>query len=181
MHGTVTPTQRASIKRSKNFRAAIAAKAAELAQRKATAALSALRIAALEAPLVSPPEIKIAVSDLIPEPTDKWTITAPHDPRPTQPSVREIQQAVCDHYDVQMLDMMSRRRTADIIKPRQVAMYLAKTLTLRSLPDIGRRFGGRDHTTALHAVRKIEGLLPLDQELAHEVAILTHTITGVQQ
>ena len=59
-----------------------------------------------------------------------------------------------------------------MVRPRQVAMYLAKTLTLRSLPEIGRRFGGRDHTTVLHAVRKIEGLVGNDMALAEEIEIL---------
>ena len=67
---------------------------------------------------------------------------------------------------------MSSRRTANVVRPRQIAMYLAKTLTLRSLPEIGRRFGGRDHTTVLHAVRKIEGLVGNDAVLAEEVEIL---------
>jgi len=58
------------------------------------------------------------------------------------------------------------------VRPRQVAMYLAKTLTLRSLPEIGRRFGGRDHTTVLHAVRKIEGLVGNDVALAEEIEVL---------
>jgi chromosomal replication initiator protein len=59
-----------------------------------------------------------------------------------------------------------------VVRPRQIAMYLAKTLTLRSLPEIGRRFGGRDHTTVLHAVRKIEGLVGNDNMLAEEVELL---------
>ena len=59
-----------------------------------------------------------------------------------------------------------------MVRPRQVAMYLAKTLTLRSLPEIGRRFGGRDHTTVLHAVRKIEGLVGNDAMLADEIEVL---------
>jgi len=59
-----------------------------------------------------------------------------------------------------------------VVRPRQVAMYLAKTLTLRSLPEIGRRFGGRDHTTVLHAVRKIENLVGTDSALAEEIELL---------
>jgi chromosomal replication initiator protein len=59
-----------------------------------------------------------------------------------------------------------------VVRPRQIAMYLAKTLTLRSLPEIGRRFGGRDHTTVLHAVRKIEGLVDSDATLADEIELL---------
>jgi chromosomal replication initiator protein len=67
---------------------------------------------------------------------------------------------------------LSSRRTANVVRPRQIAMYLAKTLTLRSLPEIGRRFGGRDHTTVLHAVRKIEGLIGKDNALAAEIESL---------
>jgi chromosomal replication initiator protein len=59
-----------------------------------------------------------------------------------------------------------------VVRPRQIAMYLAKVLTLRSLPEIGRRFGGRDHTTVLHAVRKIEGLVQGDKALAEEIEVL---------
>ena len=69
-------------------------------------------------------------------------------------------------------DILSSRRTAVVVKPRQVAMFLAKTLTMRSLPEIGRRFGGRDHTTVLHAVRKIEGLSQTDGALREEIELL---------
>ena len=71
--------------------------------------------------------------------------------------IEDIQKLVASHYSVSRADILSSRRTAAVVKPRQVAMFLAKMLTLRSLPEIGRRFGGRDHTTVLHAVRKIEG------------------------
>jgi len=81
---------------------------------------------------------------------------------------------VARQYNVSRSDLLSSRRTANVVRPRQVAMYLAKTLTLRSLPEIGRRFGGRDHTTVLHAVRKIEGLVTggSDMALAEEIEIL---------
>ncbi|MFZ5713057.1 MAG: helix-turn-helix domain-containing protein [Bradyrhizobium sp.] len=179
--GNLTPTQRQAIARSRNFREAIAAKAAELAERKAMAALSALRIAAIEAPLTKHPEVKIVVTDLVPEPSTGWSIAVAPEAKPIYPQVRDIQIAVCKHFDVKLLDMLSKRRTAEIVKPRQIAMYLAKTLTLKSLPDIGRRFGGRDHTTALHAIRKMEGLILLDDGLAHDIAILIESITGIQQ
>ena len=71
---------------------------------------------------------------------------------------------------------MSNRRTRTIVKPRQVAMYLAKMMTPRSLPEIGRRFGGRDHTTVLHAVRKIEDMVGADQQLAKELELLKRLI-----
>jgi chromosomal replication initiator protein len=95
--------------------------------------------------------------------------------RPQEPrrvKIEEIQRAVARQYNVSRSDLLSSRRTANVVRPRQVAMYLAKTLTLRSLPEIGRRFGGRDHTTVLHAVRKIEGLIGSDNALADEIDIL---------
>jgi chromosomal replication initiator protein len=86
--------------------------------------------------------------------------------------IEEIQRIVARHYNVSRSDLLSSRRTANVVRPRQIAMYLAKTLTLRSLPEIGRRFGGRDHTTVLHAVRKIEGLIGIDNALAAEIEAL---------
>jgi len=95
--------------------------------------------------------------------------------RPQEPKrvkIEDIQRVVARQYNVSRSDLLSSRRTANVVRPRQVAMYLAKTLTLRSLPEIGRRFGGRDHTTVLHAVRKIEGLVSNDMTLAEEIEIL---------
>ena len=92
--------------------------------------------------------------------------------RPQEPKrvkIEDIQRVVARQYNVSRSDLLSSRRTANVVRPRQVAMYLAKTLTLRSLPEIGRRFGGRDHTTVLHAVRKIEGLVGADVTLAEEI------------
>jgi chromosomal replication initiator protein len=92
--------------------------------------------------------------------------------RPQEPKrvkIEDIQRIVARQYNVSRSDLLSSRRTANVVRPRQVAMYLAKTLTLRSLPEIGRRFGGRDHTTVLHAVRKIEGLVGNDVALAEEI------------
>jgi chromosomal replication initiator protein len=87
-------------------------------------------------------------------------------------SIDEIQTRVSDQYRIRKAEMTSARRAREVARPRQVAMYLAKTLTLRSLPEIGRRFGGRDHTTVLHAVRKIEGLVGNDAMLADEIEVL---------
>jgi chromosomal replication initiator protein len=95
--------------------------------------------------------------------------------RPQEPKrvkIEEIQRIVARQYNVSRADLLSSRRTANVVRPRQVAMYLAKTLTLRSLPEIGRRFGGRDHTTVLHAVRKIENLVNNDTSLAEEIDLL---------
>jgi chromosomal replication initiator protein len=88
---------------------------------------------------------------------------------PRRVKIEDIQRLVANHYNVTRADILSSRRTATVVRPRQIAMYLAKSLTLRSLPEIGRRFGGRDHTTVLHAVRKIEGMVSTDQELAGEI------------
>ncbi len=99
--------------------------------------------------------------------------------RPCDPKrvrVDDILRIVAKHYNVTRADLLSQRRTANVVKPRQVAMYLAKTLTLRSLPEIGRRFGGRDHTTVLHAVRKIDRLLATDRSLADEVELLKRLV-----
>lgn len=95
--------------------------------------------------------------------------------RPQEPKrikIEDIQKVVARQYNVSRQDLLSSRRTANVVRPRQVAMYLAKTLTLRSLPEIGRRFGGRDHTTVLHAVRKIEALVAKDTALLQEVESL---------
>jgi chromosomal replication initiator protein len=95
--------------------------------------------------------------------------------RPQEPKrvkIEDIQRIVARQYNVSRADLLSSRRTANVVRPRQVAMYLAKTLTLRSLPEIGRRFGGRDHTTVLHAVRKIENLVSTDSALAEEIELL---------
>jgi len=94
----------------------------------------------------------------------------PQDPKRVK--IEDIQRVVARQYNVSRSDLLSSRRTANVVRPRQVAMYLAKTLTLRSLPEIGRRFGGRDHTTVLHAVRKIEGLVGNDVALAEEIEVL---------
>jgi chromosomal replication initiator protein len=91
---------------------------------------------------------------------------------PKRVKIEDIQKLVASHYNVSRSDILSERRTAAVVKPRQIAMYLAKVLTLRSLPEIGRRFGGRDHTTVLHAVRKIEKLLGEDTGLNDEVELL---------
>jgi len=97
-------------------------------------------------------------------------LVRPQDPRRVK--IEDIQRTVARQYNVSRADLLSSRRTANVVRPRQIAMYLAKTLTLRSLPEIGRRFGGRDHTTVLHAVRKIEGLVDRDNALAEEIEIL---------
>jgi chromosomal replication initiator protein len=91
---------------------------------------------------------------------------------PKRVKIEDIQKLVATRYNVSRSDILSERRTAAVVKPRQIAMYLSKQLTLRSLPEIGRRFGGRDHTTVLHAVRKIEKAVGEDRSLNEEVELL---------
>lgn len=91
---------------------------------------------------------------------------------PKRVKIEEIQKLVASRYNVSRSDILSERRTAAVVRPRQIAMYLSKALTLRSLPEIGRRFGGRDHTTVLHAVRKIEKALGEDAAMSEEVELL---------
>lgn len=91
---------------------------------------------------------------------------------PKRVKIEEIQKLVASRYNVSRSDILSERRTAAVVRPRQIAMYLSKVLTLRSLPEIGRRFGGRDHTTVLHAVRKIEKAIGDDTSLCDEVELL---------
>nr|CAD6426940.1 chromosomal replication initiator protein DnaA [Rhizobium sp. Q54] len=90
--------------------------------------------------------------------------------------IEDIQRIVARHYNVSRQELVSNRRTRVVVKPRQIAMYLSKTLTPRSFPEIGRRFGGRDHTTVLHAVRKIEELIGGDTKLSHEIELLKRLI-----
>jgi chromosomal replication initiator protein len=87
-------------------------------------------------------------------------------------TIDEIQKRVAEHYNIRLADMHSARRSRAVARPRQVAMWLAKQLTPRSLPEIGRKFGGRDHTTVMHAVRKIEELRESDRALAEDIDLL---------
>ncbi|SDR58081.1 chromosomal replication initiator protein DnaA [Rhizobiales bacterium GAS113] len=96
---------------------------------------------------------------------------------PKRVRVEEILKLVSAHFNVTRADLLSSRRTAGVVRPRQIAMYLSKTLTLRSLPEIGRRFGGRDHTTVLHAVRKIDGLIGDNPALKEEIGLLQRMLT----
>ncbi|WP_312125499.1 chromosomal replication initiator protein DnaA [Brevundimonas sp.] len=93
-------------------------------------------------------------------------------------TVDEIQKTVAEHFSLKQADLLSERRTRAIARPRQIAMYLCKQHTTRSYPDIGRRFGGRDHTTVLHGVRKIEELLSQDEQIARDVEALTRKLRG---
>jgi len=91
-------------------------------------------------------------------------------------TIDEIQKKVTEHYNIRLSDMHSPRRSRSIARPRQVAMYLAKSITTRSLPEIGRKFGGRDHTTVIHAIKTIEEIMVNDPNLAEDIEILTRIL-----
>jgi len=93
-------------------------------------------------------------------------------------SIEEIQRKVAEHYNIRLSDMVGPKRQRTVARPRQVAMYLAKTLTTRSLPEIGRRFGGRDHTTIMHGIRKIEELKATDGQLSDDLDLLRRSLEG---
>ena len=91
-------------------------------------------------------------------------------------TIEEIQKRVAEHFNIKLADMQSPRRARQVARPRQIAMFLAKQLTTRSLPEIGRRFGGRDHTTVLHACRRIEALIVEDALFRQEVDFLSQML-----
>ena len=91
-------------------------------------------------------------------------------------TVEEIQRRVSEHYNIRLSDMIGPKRVRNYARPRQMAMYLAKHMTNRSLPEIGRRFGGRDHTTVMHGVRKIEELKALDSQIADDLELLRRAL-----
>jgi chromosomal replication initiator protein len=93
-------------------------------------------------------------------------------------SIDDIQKQVAAHFNIRLADMYSARRARSVARPRQVAMYLAKQLTSRSLPEIGRKFGGRDHTTVMHAVRKVEELRASDASFAEDLELLKRILQG---
>jgi chromosomal replication initiator protein len=91
-------------------------------------------------------------------------------------TVEEIQRKVSEHYNIRLSDMIGPKRLRTYARPRQIAMFLSKQLTSRSLPEIGRRFGGRDHTTVMHGVRRIEELRAQDGQIAEDLEILRRAL-----
>jgi hypothetical protein len=159
----LTPTQRQAFERRRAFHKSIETKAAE---RKAMS-VQVVHEAAIMKPL--------------PKPLPKFvpTVVWPAIPDPcADPTILQIQIEVAAHYSIKMLDMRSKRQTWNIAHPRQVAMYLAKTLTKHSLPQIGRRFGDRDHTTVLYSVKKIAKLMQTDAKLASDIESVLIKLTA---
>jgi chromosomal replication initiator protein len=92
-------------------------------------------------------------------------------------TVEEIQRRVSEHYNIRLSEMIGPKRVRTYARPRQMAMYLAKHMTSRSLPEIGRRFGGRDHTTVMHGVRRIEELKATDSQIADDLELLRRSLS----
>ena len=93
-------------------------------------------------------------------------------------TIDDIQRSVSEYYQLKVADLHGVRRTRQVARPRQIAMYLCKQLTKRSYPELGRHFGGRDHTTIIHGCRTIDGLMPKDESLRKDVDILTRMLKG---
>ncbi len=91
-------------------------------------------------------------------------------------TIEEIQRKVAEHYNIRLSDLIGPKRFRALARPRQVAMYLSKQLTTRSLPEIGRRFGNRDHTTVMHGVRRIEELKETDSQIAEDLELLRRAL-----
>lgn len=163
MHATteLTPTQLESHERSERFRQAIAKRAAEISPE---AQLRAL----MQVPPPKPKPPKPV--ELLPVPNAAIADAAEFAFLASwKHEIRHIIEVVARDFNVTMADMLSSRRDQKSVLPRHVAMYLCKEVTLRTLPDIGRRFGGKDHTTILHAVKKIGRLITQDAELAGRI------------
>jgi chromosomal replication initiator protein len=161
----LTETEARAHDRRRAFHEKIAAHAAALAAPKEPPAPAAIE-----------PEVVAAETDPPATPMSSrewfWPVEAE-----AFPKIRKIQEVVGRYYGVTRADLMSIRRMKELVRPRHVAIYLAKQLTAESLPAIGRRFGGRDHTTCLYALRKIERLALRDVETAHDVATLVDALT----
>ncbi len=91
-------------------------------------------------------------------------------------TIEEIQRKVCEHYNIRIGDLVGPRRVRTLARPRQIAMYLSKQLTSRSLPEIGRQFGNRDHTTVMHGVKRIEELKAQDSQIAEDLELLRRAL-----
>lgn len=175
-HARTTPTQQAALLHQARFRANIEARSIAAQQKDEPVVIAAPRMLALPAPLISERERLISeigkLSERLSE-IDEEIVRA--GPRLT---VGGIQRAVIKFYDTTLTELISNRRDAPTVHKRQVAMYLSKTLTPKSLVLIGKMYGDRDHTTVLHAVRKIANDMKTNTDLAREISDLTAFITS---
>lgn len=172
---TLTQTQIEIHQRSKAIKARIAAAAAARQKPK--------EVIFVEDEPKSPPTdegVKVVLSDgrvgMVPNEAFDYAWSVLNGVVPTT-SIEKIIMTVARHFRVSPLDIVSPRRTANVVLPRQVAVYLARDLTVQSLPQIGRKFGNRDHTTILHACRKVTARMKESDEFAAEVRCLSDQIT----
>ena len=125
-------------------------------------------------PIVEMPQISTWCPVYIAKP-DTVVLVEPEDPEPPPrpaPTMLDIKKAVASYFSISIFELVAHRHDAKLVRMRQIAMYLAKKLTARSLPQIGRHFDGRDHTTVMHAIRKIERLRPTDDVLNEQIRAL---------
>jgi hypothetical protein len=134
--------------------------------------MSGIKVEPVKAEPVKPPP-EVVEFKLTPKPT--WFVVEDSAPPPDLP-LKEIIEAVCRYFDLTGIAIKGHRRTANVVYPRQIAMCLARRYTTKSLPQIGRSLGGRDHTTALHGARKIDDLCRRDWRVAHDVAHIEATL-----
>jgi hypothetical protein len=129
--------------------------------------------AVVEPVVIREPEPEPEPEPAPPPPVEvQWIKSIEEMPDPRGPSVRDIKACVARHFNLSPRDLESPRRFAKIVRPRQIAFYLARKLTTRSFPDIGRRFGGKDHTTIIHSCKLIESLMATDSKMAETVRCL---------
>jgi hypothetical protein len=126
--------------------------------------LTVAPVVVMEPPAIPEP---VAVADPPPPAVPEVVTEIEEGPRPV--TIKEIQKCIAKHFDLSMTELLSSRRLAKIVRPRQIGFYLARKLTSRSLPEIGRKFGGKDHTTILHACKKVEERMAKDPQLAETV------------
>jgi hypothetical protein len=183
-----TPSQIDARKQKRSFEVAILKRAADLAQRigaaSASEAITEPAVSAVIIPISQDQATALPV-EIVPVECNAVFVSADAaldlgaavDPAPVI-SIDRVQRAIAREYGVTRMDLISPRRTKDIVLPRQIAMYLARQMTPRSLPEIARRFGNRDHTTAIHAVRKIAAMVEADPAVADRVSYLKARISS---
>lgn len=193
MQTELTPTQRQAIERSRAFRASIAARAVPQKPAKE-------RTFAVKGDYVRPPrqtfELAPQALPAEPDPPLRCMHAEPSQPSIVWPAVaggesiddeapsklirvEHIMSAICAHFGFTKEMVISRKKTWPVVRARQIGMHLSRRLCHRSFPDIGKRFGGRDHTTAMHADHKIAREILFDAELAHDIALVMDRLDGI--
>lgn len=175
----MTPTQIECIERSRQFHADIARKARP--DKPINLSRPPARRARVELKTPAPPPKPVVTDEMVGEWVQRqkqiypWFSIVEEFAAPL-PKIELIQKIICRHFNIVLKDMLSQRRTADVVYPRQIGMFLCKEFTKRSLPEIGRRFGNRDHTTVLHAVRVVAEREGTNEALAQDLKAIREQI-----